>query len=203
MRPSEEVGFIAERCCLPLLLPSQNEQQSPTIEAAEIKICLYPAAKDSTLEDLQIGWKTLLYRYLYTETISFVLVENSALGDSSPHGDKESGGGWKPQASLRQFHNVSLDTLERRHCDAILPLSPQNSSLAQVNTAIQVFRPATHGGLQQQVQSKPKTSLTYNGVLYDVRPASSTVLNVCHVVSNFESMKILPQRAFSSDLTYC
>lgn len=178
--------FIPERCCLPtLFLPSQDALPGMA-KTADIEVCFYPRAEEPTIEILQCAWKVLLYRYIYTETVSFVVVTHSPL-EEAPHRDNAFQG-WKMQASLCQFHNVSLDTLVRTHSDADLPLSPHNFKDTQVNTAIQVCRSATHGGLGKQAQLKPGTTFSYEGVMYAVRP-TPVFTNLSHALASHKWME--------------
>ena len=195
------VCFISERCCLPnLALPSQDPQHSGTTETADIEVCLYPWAKEPTIETLQCAWKVLLHRYIYTETVSFVVVTHSRLEEASPHRDNAFQG-WKMQASLCQFHNVSLDTLAQPHFDAELPLSPHNFKGTQVNTAIQVCRSATHGGLGKQAQLKPRTTFSYKGVMYAVRSTPTEFAKLSHALASCKWVE--GRHMFSLNLSFC
>lgn len=146
-------------------------------KTADLEVCLYSRANKPTIETLQCAWKVLLHRYIYTETVSFVVVTHARLKEASPHQDNAFQG-WKMQASLRQFHNVSLNTLAQSHFNAEQPLSPQNFKSTQVNTAIQVCRSITHGGPGKQAQLKPVTTFSYEGVMYAVRPTPLVFANL-------------------------
>lgn len=168
--------FVSERCCLPNLdLPSRDSsavQHPGMTKTAGIEIRLDPRTNKPTTETLQCAWKVLLHRYIYTETISFVVVTHSRLNEASRH-QENAFRGWKMQATLRQFHNVSLNTLAQSHFDAEQPLSPQNFKGTQVNTAIQVCTSTTHGGPGKQAQLQPGTTFSYEGVMYAVRAIPS------------------------------